>query len=283
MHGSRSRFGFLYLYPYPQVYGYWQQSGGWSYDIVDQYRFLTCYHHHVSMGTLSHCWAHRLAPQSPPWSSIRRVYDMHLEVVWCIPATQGLWSVWSRRIAHASVLRVFGIHCMFLLSLNDLGAWGRALSVPGWAGSTVNQHCQLRLEALPQELGENELGGASDLKLLGSLWAARARCLRFSGHCCTWGYCPFMGGAVAAPPHHRLGGTLSTVPTVACYHLLALKRRLGFWLLLSQVLEWGFHALPSMWSQEVVSLGGPGTVHGPTSTSFLSCWVLWLLPSLTQH
>ena len=126
------------------------------------------------------------------------------------------------------MLRVLGIHRVFLASLDDLGAWGRAPSVPGWVGSTVNEHCQLRLEALPQELGENKLGGAGDLRLLGSLCASRARCHRISGHCCAWGYYPFMGGAVAAPPHHRLGGTLSTVPTVACYHLPALKRWLGF-------------------------------------------------------
>ena len=107
---------------------------------------------------------------------------MHLEVVWCIPATQRLWFVRSRRIVRASVLRVLGIHCAFLLSLDDLGAWGRAPSVPGWVGSTVNQHCQLRLEALPRELGENESGGAGGLRLLGGLWAARAGCFGVSEH-----------------------------------------------------------------------------------------------------
>ena len=153
---------------------------------------------------------------------------MHLRVVWCIPATQRLWSIRSCWITHASVLRVFGTHRAFLLSLNDLGAWGRAPSVPGWAGSTVNQHCQLRLEALLQDLGENELGGAGDLKSLGSLCAARARCLRVPGCCGARGYYPFIGGAVAAPPHDRLGVTLSAVPTAACFHLPASKRRLGF-------------------------------------------------------
>ena len=129
--------------------------------------FLTCYHHHVSVGTLPHCWAHCLAPQSPPWSLIRRVYYMHPEVVWCIPATQGLWSVQSCRIVHASMLRVFGMHRVFLLSLNDLRTWGKAPSVPGWVGLMVNQHCQLRLEALPWELEENESGGVGGLRLLG--------------------------------------------------------------------------------------------------------------------
>ena len=165
---------------------------------------------------------------------------MHLEVVWCIPATQGLWSVRSRRIARASVLRVFGIHRMFLLSLDDLGAWGRAPSVPGWVGSMVNQHCQLRLEALPRELGENESGGAGGVRLLGSLWAARACCFGVSWHLGARGYCLFSGGAAGAPPHCHLGGILGAVPTVARSHLPAPRGWLGFFILLHQVPRWGF-------------------------------------------
>ena len=50
---------------------------------------------------------------------------------------------------------------------HDLRAWGGVPSIPGWVGSMVNLHCQLRLEALPWELGENKLGGAGCLRLLG--------------------------------------------------------------------------------------------------------------------
>ena len=44
------------------------------------------------------------------------------------------------------------------LVLEDPRLLGRAPSTLGWVGSTVNQHCQLRLEALLGGLGEAWLG-----------------------------------------------------------------------------------------------------------------------------
>jgi hypothetical protein len=51
-----------------------------------------------------------------------------------------------------------GIRLAFLLLLEDPGLWGGAPSVLGWVGSTVNQHCRLRLEALLEFGGEHGLG-----------------------------------------------------------------------------------------------------------------------------
>ena len=48
----------------------------------------------------------------------------------------------------------------FLSLLDDPGLWGGAPSILGWVGSTVNQHCRLRSEALLWGLGENVWGGA---------------------------------------------------------------------------------------------------------------------------
>src|ERR1700676_1537201 len=120
---------------------------------------------------------------------------MPLGVVWCIPATQGLWSVRSCRIVRASVLRVFGLRESFLLVLDDLGTWGGAPSVYGWVGSTVNQHCRLRSEALPWELGENGSGGANGLGALASLRAGISRSSLFSGYYGTRGCDWYIGGS----------------------------------------------------------------------------------------
>ena len=46
----------------------------------------------------------------------------------------------------------------FALDLEDPGPWNGAPSVPGWVGSTVNQHCQLRLEASLWGVGEKWSG-----------------------------------------------------------------------------------------------------------------------------
>src|ERR1700676_3938885 len=156
---------------------------------------------------------------------------MPLGVVWCIPATQGLWPVRSCRMVRASVLRVFGLRESFLLVLDDLGAWGGAPSVCGWVGSTVNQHCRLRSEALLWDLGENGPGGASDLGASAGLLAGRS-CLFSFSECygtrgCHWN----MGGAALAPPPIDL----SAVPAVAHFSLPALKTRLGFCFLLTGV------------------------------------------------
>jgi hypothetical protein len=56
------------------------------------------------------------------------------------------------------VLTVSGIRLAFLHLLEDPGLWGGAPSVLGWVGSTVNQHCRLRLEALLGFGGEHGLG-----------------------------------------------------------------------------------------------------------------------------
>jgi hypothetical protein len=127
---------------------------------------------------------------------------MPLGVVWCIPAAQEPLPVRSCRIARASVLRVFGLGESFSLVLEDLGTWGGAPSVHGWVGSTVNQHCQLRLEAPPWELGENGSGGAHGLRALASLGAGTSRLFTFSGYYGTRGspWCR-EGGRSGAPSH----------------------------------------------------------------------------------
>jgi hypothetical protein len=63
---------------------------------------------------------------------------MHLRVVWCIPAAQGLLFVRSCQITRAPMLRVFDVRHSFPLVLEDPGTWGGAPSVCGQVGSTVN-------------------------------------------------------------------------------------------------------------------------------------------------
>ena len=66
---------------------------------------------------------------------IRRVHCMHLEAVWCIPATQRLWSVRSRRIVRAS---------FFFFFLNQQFITRGSIAVRGWSYKQ-KQHLQLRL------------------------------------------------------------------------------------------------------------------------------------------
>jgi hypothetical protein len=53
---------------------------------------------------------------------------------------------------------VSGVRLAFFHLLEDPGPWGGAPSVLGWVSSMVNQHCQLRLEALLGFGGEHGLG-----------------------------------------------------------------------------------------------------------------------------
>jgi hypothetical protein len=169
---------------------------------------------------------------------------VHLGVAWSIPAAQGPMFIQSCQIVCATVLRVFTVHWSFPLVLEDPGTWGGAPSICGWVGLMVNQHCQLRSEALPWELGENESGGANGLGVLASPGGGKACLFWLSGYYGTWGYYWFMGGAVEAPLYHYLTN-LSTVPAVAHPFLPALKTWLGFY----------FSSSVSVWVSLYTTLG----------------------------
>jgi len=125
-------------------------------------------------------------------------------------------------------LRMLDLRQSFTLVLDDPGTWGRAPSVYGWVGSTVNQHCRLRLEAPLWELGENGSGGANVSGTLAGLWAGRSRSFSLSGYYGTWGCYWYMGGTALAPPPIDLGA----VSAVVHPSLPAWKTRLGFCFLL---------------------------------------------------
>jgi hypothetical protein len=75
------------------------------------------------------------------------------------------------------MLRVSGVCLTFLHLLKDPGLWGGARSILEWVGSMVNQHCQLRLEALLGFGGEHGLGEQVLLMIFGGLGLLNFCCI----------------------------------------------------------------------------------------------------------